>query len=248
MSQKLCENAAILNVKGRSGDMFPVVIWDNENIVLIDTGLPLQFDLFKSELAEIGLAPDQITHILFTHHDIDHIGCAKEFLRESPKIETIAHEQEAPYINGKKTPLKLDALETDVENLSTEMRGFYEMLKQGFTNRQIEITKVVHDGDILPVCGGIQVVLTSGHTIGHVSYYLIGCKVLVGGDAVKAVNGALHGPNPMHTYDIKNAIESLQKLLLLDIEKIVAYHGGKVEGNIRERIKMLIDILTKEFD
>ncbi len=241
MSQKLCENAAILNIEGRSGDMNPVVIWDNENVVLIDTGLPLQFDLFKRELAELGLAPDQVTHILFTHHDIDHIGCAKEFLGESPKIETIAHEKEAPYINGQKVPLKLAALEADVENLSMEKRGFCEMLKQGFANRQIEITKVVQDGDILPVCGGIQVVLTSGHTIGHVSYYLIESKILVGGDAVNATNGVLYGPNPMHTYDIKNAIESLQKLLLLDIETIIAYHGGRIEGNIGERIKMLIE-------
>lgn len=241
MSQKLCENAAMLNIEGRSGNMNPVVIWDKENVVLIDTGLPLQFDLFKSELAEVGLAPSQVTHILFTHHDIDHIGCAKEFLEESPKIETIAHEKEAPYINGQKTPLKLAALEADAENLSVEKRGFYEILKQGFANRQIEITKVVNDGDILPVCGGIRVILTSGHTLGHVSYYLIDSKVLVGGDAVNALNGVLHGPNPMYTYDIKNAIESLQKLLLLDIETIVAYHGGKVEGNIRERIKTLIE-------
>lgn len=241
MSQKLCENVAALNIEGKSGDMNPVVIWDDKNVVLIDTGLPLQFDLFKSELAEIGLAPDQVTHILFTHHDIDHIGCAKEFLRESPKIETIAHEKEAPYINGQKTPLKLAALEADAENLSMEKRGFYEMLKQGFANRQIEITKAVQDGDILPVCGGIQVVLTSGHTLGHVSYYLIDSKIIVCGDAVNASNGVLHGPNPMYTYDIKNAVESLQKLLLLDIETIVAYHGGKVEGNIRERIKELIE-------
>jgi hypothetical protein len=241
MSQKICDYIATLNVKGRTGDMNPVVIWDNENVVLIDTGLPQQFDILKSELAEIGLTPGQITHILFTHHDIDHIGCAKEFQKESPKIETIAHEKEASYINGQKIPHKLAALEANVENLSAEERGFYEMLKQGFANRQIEITKTVKDGDLLPICGGIQVILTSGHTIGHVSYYLIESKVLIGGDAVNAANGELRAPNPMYSYDMKNAMGSLEKLLLFDIETIVAYHGGIVEGNIQGRIKMLID-------
>ena len=241
MSQKIAHNVAILNIEGRRDAMHPVVIWDDQDVVLIDTGLPLQFEVISKALEEVGLSPSKVTHILFTHHDIDHIGTALEFIEASPGIKTLAHELEAPYINGEKTPLKLAALEANLADLSDDQKVFYNMLKSGYANRQIPISTRVVDHDCLSICGGIEVIFTSGHTIGHCCYYLLESKILVAGDSLNAENGSLLGPNPMFSYDINLAKESLKKLKDLDIHQIVAYHGGLVNQDIKTQLQKAME-------
>ena len=51
--------------------------------VLIDTGLPANFDNIKTSLSEVGLRPDNIDLIVLTHEHWDHIGAATYFIETS---------------------------------------------------------------------------------------------------------------------------------------------------------------------
>lgn len=50
--------------------------------------------------------------------------------------------------------------------------------------QKVDDVIVINTGDILPFCGGIEVLDTKGHMPGHISLYAKKEKVLIAGDAL----------------------------------------------------------------
>jgi glyoxylase-like metal-dependent hydrolase (beta-lactamase superfamily II) len=46
-------------------------------MILIDTGMPEEFDKFSSVLEDLEIDPKEIKAVIITHTHWDHIGCAK---------------------------------------------------------------------------------------------------------------------------------------------------------------------------
>lgn len=89
-----------------------------------------------------------------------------------------------------------------------------------------QVDRTVTHGERLPWCGGIDIVHTPGHTSGHISLYLTASKTLIAGDAVVIEDGRLNIANPQQSWDLKEAIRSVHRLLDYDIERILCYHGA----------------------
>lgn len=231
------------NIMGRQSVVYPTLIWDDETVVLIDAGFPGQFEIIREEMKKAGVPFERLNKVILTHQDIDHIGSLKDILRASEKkIEVISHELEKPYINGEKTPIKLAQLEAKRNVLPEDMKVLYEKLKIGFQNCKTNVDKTVVDGEILPYCGGITVIYTPGHTMGHICLYHNNSKTLIAGDALVLVNGQLHGPRPEVTADIESAMKSLEKLTRYDIETVICYHGGVYQGSdTNQKLKELAE-------
>ncbi|GFP75525.1 MBL fold metallo-hydrolase [Clostridium fungisolvens] len=243
---KLSENVEMLEIKAFNQTIHPVILWDKDSMVLIDAGFPQTFDLFKEEMQKLGLKIENISHIILTHQDIDHIGFVKEIMELNPNVKILAHEVEAPYIDGRKTPVKLAALEANSENLDEQRKGFLKMLTTGFAARKIPITHELKDGEVIDVCGGIEIVFTPGHTPGHICIYLRKSKIAVCGDALNIANDKFVGPNPQQASDAKEANESIGKLNGFGIETLVAYHSGACNKNVKEKLNDLCTELIKE--
>ncbi len=214
---KLSNNIHVLQVVGKQV-YYPVILHDNNNLVLVDAGLPLDFEPLSNAIKACGYEIKDINKIIITHQDIDHIGCVKELLNISPDIEVMSHIDEAPYINGGKIPVKLAKM--DATN------PFYEQFKAGFDNRRIMINKELINKEILPFCGDVEVIHTPGHTPGHICLYLKRDKIMICGDALNIVDGNLTGANPMHSDNMSDAEKSAQKLMSYDVKIFVTYHGG----------------------
>jgi glyoxylase-like metal-dependent hydrolase (beta-lactamase superfamily II) len=129
----------------------------------------------------------------------------------------------------KMTPERLAQLEA-----KPEMKAMYANTKAG-------VDTLVHDGQELPFCGGIEVIHTQGHTPGHICLYLKKYKTLVTGDAMNVVDGKLVGPNPVFTFNMEEALNSLKKLTKYDIETVICYHGGVFTDNPNQRIAELAE-------
>ena len=72
----------------------------------------------------------KLRKIIFTHQDIDHIGSASEILKERyNNIKMISFQEEKPYIEGTKKPVKLSMLEQSLDYLPEKMNMFYDKLK-----------------------------------------------------------------------------------------------------------------------
>ncbi|GHU75543.1 hydrolase [Clostridia bacterium] len=223
---RIAKNIEMLEIKANNGVIYPILAWDEHNLVLIDAGFPGQIDLITAGITKAGRPAKDITAIILTHQDIDHIGCVRELLELAPNAQVMAHIDEAPYINGEKTPIKLAALSARYDDLPDDMKIMHDKLKAGFANRRIKIDKFLQDGEILPICDGIEIIHTPGHTHGHICLLFRESGVLVGGDAVNIQEGKLIGANPNHTADLKSAEESFAKIRDSGASFVVAYHGG----------------------
>ncbi|AAP09303.1 MBL fold metallo-hydrolase [Bacillus cereus] len=197
----------------------PILLWDDEMAVLIDTGFPGQIEDIQVEMEKVGVSFDKLKVVILTHQDIDHIGSLPELLQRCrSNIKVYAHELDKPYIEGDLPLLK----EGNVEN---RPKG--------------KVSDTMIDGQELPYCGGILILHTPGHTPGHISLYLKQSKILVAGDSMYSVNGMLGGIHAPTTINIKEAQQSLKKYLNLDIESVVCYHGGLSKGNIKIQLQNL---------
>ena len=223
---KITDNIAMLELAGPNGAIYPALVWDDNSLVLIDAGFPGQTNELVSAIAAEGFRAEDITHIILTHQDIDHIGCLPDILRLAPSVRVVAHVDEAPYIDGRATPIKLAALEAAYDSLSEEKKQFCDMLREGFANRRTAVNQTVEDGTVLPIAGGIEVVHTPGHTPGHVALFLRQERIMVAGDAANIANGRITGPNPQHTYEMAQGKESFNKLTAYYCRGVISYHCG----------------------
>lgn len=234
------------NIMGSTNNIYPVLMWDDRDMVLIDTGFPGQLEKFQEAVKNIGLSFQRVSKILLTHQDIDHVGSLESMVKAlNGKVEVIAHEIEKPYITGEETPIKLAQLEKNKDSLSDDRKDFYGMLKAGFASSKSNVSRTVVDGDVLPYCGGIKVIYTPGHTPGHICFYHRDSKTLIAGDEMNIQDHHLTGPNKIHTYDMGEAVKSLQKFIQYDIQNIVCYHGGLYNDNVNKTLCELIESIKK---
>ena len=218
----------------------PTLTWDDDTVVLVDAGFSGQLQQIREAMARAGVSFDRLDKVIVTHQDIHHIGGLPDIILESShKVEVLSHEEEKPYIEGRKPLIKMNQarLSKRLVSLPEEQRQQAEAL---FANPpKASVDTAVADGEILPYCGGITVIFTPGHTPGHICLYLNKSKILVTGDALVAADGELRGPNPGATYDMDAALKSLKKLTRYDIETVVCYHGGVYRDNPNKRLAEL---------
>ena len=237
---RISPQVAALEIRGANNSIiYPLLIWDDEkNLALIDAGFPGQLELFREAISSEGFALSDITHILLTHQDLDHIGNLRQLLAEAPAAKVYAHRNEAPCIRGDEPPSKTVALAAQREQTPENAARLQEQISN-YLNFTARVDVELLDGEVIPICGGIQVIHTPGHTPGHICFFLQRDKVLATGDTVSVSEGALTGANPVHTPDMALAAKSNQMLADYDAEVLVGYHGGAFKGDVSKAIREL---------
>lgn len=84
--------------------IYPVIVSDETEMVLIDCGYPGFFPLLTSTAAAAGLDCSKLTKIIITHHDYDHMGALAEFKQAYPHVQVIASCEDEPYIAANSNP------------------------------------------------------------------------------------------------------------------------------------------------
>lgn len=224
--------------------LHPTILWDEETVILVDGGLPGLQPQIEEAMGKACVPLEKLSKIIITHHDMDHIGGIPSILKASSHpIEVLAHEEERPYLQTERPPIRLTQLGAQLSSLPDDQRQQakirYEGLKASYPSYRIQVDRMVADGEELPYCGGITVIFTPGHTPGHICLYHEPSKTLIAGDALRVQGSALVRPPARYTSDPSMATESLQKLARYDIEAVICYHGGLYEGNASRRIAEL---------
>lgn len=184
-----------------------------ETVVLVDTGVPGSDETILAAVEEVGRSAGDVTDIVITHADGDHIGSLPGLVARTGAT-VWAGEREADVIEGK-----------------TPSRG-------GDTRRTAAVDRRFMPGETLPLHGGIETVDTHGHTVGHVSLFLPGERILIAGDAINNVEG-LGGSREQYTANAEDARAAVSTLAALSPDSIVFGHGPSIVGGAAEQLEEL---------
>lgn len=229
----------ILN--NHSDIVFPVIVSDEKDMVMIDCGYPGSLPMLERDAAKKGIDLSKLTKVIITHHDFDHQGALGEIKAKYPHVEVIASKYDKDVMEGRETSIRLIKAEEKIKSKLKSDRnlGYHSQMKYSLL-KKVHVDRAVEDKEVIDCCGGIEIVATPGHMPGHISVYLREHKAVVTGDALVIYKGRLHTANGFTNIDNKQAKKSAEKLLKYDIDRIICFHGGEYPDDIKESILKLV--------
>lgn len=83
------DKVIVLNISFNNGNnaIYPTLLADDHNLVLVDCGYVGFFPLIVKALRSQGYDGVDLTHILITHHDHDHMGCLSDFKKNTRELK-----------------------------------------------------------------------------------------------------------------------------------------------------------------
>jgi glyoxylase-like metal-dependent hydrolase (beta-lactamase superfamily II) len=220
--------------------LYPVILRSHPETILVDCGYAGFLPLLEEAASQHGISLAELTGVIITHHDIDHMGGLHELKAKYPSIQVYTSEIEAPYVSGKAKSLRLVQAEDMYDSLPEAYKPgaghFQEMLRNMQT---VPVDAILPQEGPLPFLVGVQIIPTPGHMPGHFSLYLTDSSTLIAADALVYEAGELNIANPGYTLDLPRAIASAHQLRKWNTDAIVCYHGGVVKENIQQKFNNL---------
>ena len=212
-------------IDGVEYTIYPVLIRAETGNYLVDCGYEETVGQLIEKLREAGVEERELTGLIITHDDHDHMGGAAELKRLNPGLKIFCGAEEAMSVQGSVKSERLIQAENSLDSMPERARkwalSFIEMLRN---TPKVPVDVLLGDGD--EVVEGIVAVSTPGHTKGHISIYLPGSSTVITGDALVLEDGRLTIANPQYALDLERANESAEKIRALDAKTIICYHGG----------------------
>lgn len=205
------------------------------SLVLIDAGIKGRSPVkILAALAGLGKGPGDVRHIVVSHAHNDHAGGLRE-LQDRTRSRTHAHEVEAPYLRGGRAPARDPSLLAG--------RLFSLLPGTGFAAAQVHDTFV--DNQRLELAGGLRVLHTPGHTLGHCSFLHEPSGVLVASDALFNWRHRLsYGPR-FFCSDHRLTRQSADRLGEAEYEVVAFMHGEEIRDNAREQVRSHLRSLSR---
>lgn len=184
--------------------------------ILIDTGLPANFENLKESLSDVGLRPDDIDLIVLTHEHWDHVGAASFFIETSL---IAAHH--------------LAANKIMIGDEFVLMNKYFDQHSKAFCpdiwlyeNTMIDLGNYK-----------LNIIHTPGHCSGCICLHEPEKEILFTGDTIMA-GGVLSG---IYTSgSIADYTDSLNRLKALKVTRIYPSHG-KTSNNPRQDLNKALE-------
>jgi glyoxylase-like metal-dependent hydrolase (beta-lactamase superfamily II) len=98
------------------------------------------------------------------------------------------------------------------------------------------------DKEVIPFCGGIEVIWVPGHSEGNSCYYLKKQKAIIAGDTIFGdPDSNLMAPPEMYCLDAKLATKEMNRLLKYDFDYLLYTHGKDILGGAKAKVKELVE-------
>jgi len=218
-----------------SGPYAPNVylVVDSGQGALIDAGYPDDGSI-KPRLEYLqGMANLKLSHIIVTHHHIDHCGGAHA-LRQATGARICLHPTEARLLSEWRAAAPQDMdIPAEPQTLAERLGAWRR------ATAQTTADCLVQGGDTIQVGGiTIEVIDTPGHTLGSISLYLREEGVLFTGDTVLGLGTVAIMPPPHG--DMALYMQSLERLKSYQAALLCPGHGPPVR-DVARKLQELID-------
>ncbi|MHA1116507.1 MAG: MBL fold metallo-hydrolase, partial [Candidatus Heimdallarchaeaceae archaeon] len=191
------------------------LIKENNNCILVDTGMPKSHKKIVHFLQKNSIQPENIKLIIITHAHIDHIGSVKE-IKEITGAEVLMHKIEAELVEKGDTP---EAVLTN------------KLLKKIFSSTKREIApfsvdiKVSDEFSLKEYGFDAKIIHTLGHTDGSISLIFKQKHAFVGDIVMKFPLLSGRSYFPIVANEKEKIYESWKKLIDLGVEWLYPSHG-----------------------
>jgi glyoxylase-like metal-dependent hydrolase (beta-lactamase superfamily II) len=230
-------------------DINAYLIEGTKENLLIDTGWdsPEAYSVLNNELKKYGFDIKDINHIVITHIHPDHYGLAGK-IKQLSGAKIAFSDTEATIIDSRY--IHMDALLEKIGQILYTSGAPEEMISN-LTKLSLPALKYVvplmpdvklKDGKKISIDPfEFKVIVTPGHSKGHICLYEQNRKLLFSGDHILpeiTPNIGFHpqsGPDPLGDY-----LKSLKELMKLEVRLTFPGHGPTFSG-LRQRIQELLD-------
>ena len=71
---RISEGISMLEIAmhSKSGVIYPTLLWDNENVIIIDIGMPGQLKQIQEAIKREGVSFERLKNVIITQKDLDH--------------------------------------------------------------------------------------------------------------------------------------------------------------------------------
>lgn len=226
----------------------PLLSVPTEDIVAIDTGMAGERELnavyllpgdepclveaapeadgpaVRSALAQLGLGPEDLAHVLVTHIHMDHAGGTGALLGAYPRAVVWVHERGAPHLAD---PSRLMA-----STARTYGEDRMRLLYGGMRPCPAERIRSVTDGDVLRLGHRtLRVLHTPGHASHHVALVDETTRVVFTGEAIGSYlpwGDAYRPALPPPEVDVELALASIDMIGGVHPSHLLTSHFGSV--------------------
>lgn len=203
---------------------------DDGTLTLVDTGLKSAPRRLLAALDGLGRAPQDVTHLLFSHAHGDHAGGAAA-MRTATGATTWAHDRDAVHLREGRPPT--------LDNSTLGGRLMARLPARATAFDAVPVDTSFEDGQVLPLAGGIRVVHAPGHTPGHCAFLHTSSGVLLTGDALFNVRGLRYSFSAFCT-DVRLSRSSAAILGELDYDVVGFMHGAHVADGARAAVRAFL--------
>lgn len=203
-----------------------VYLIEDAELTLIDAGMPWSAKPVFRYIERVGRRPSEISRILMTHSHPDHAGGA-------PRIRRVSGAQVGAHRHDTRR----------------HRSGGHSLDRMGALNavnaplpflRRTPVERLIGEGDIIPVAGGVRVIHTPGHTPGSVCFLLQEKSLLFSGDTIFSDGKFVSRSLPFPGYAAAQYRQSLERLAAMSFDVLCGGHGAPLIGGASDMLRALL--------